>query len=206
VKGTREAVAVAAQRAASDQRVYHLDHNRSDAFVAGMTTLAFELRDAFGTLPPIVMPVGGGSLLAGCARVFGSAGTDAPPPPLFAVQPAACAPLVRALENGWDVPLPVDPLPTVAGGISIANPPRGRELISAITASNGGATAVGEEAILHWGRLLARLEGVYAEPTSAAAVAGLAKLVAGGQIGREGSAVVVITGSGLKDPEHSGQA
>src|SRR5581483_1535171 len=106
------------------------------------------------------------------------AGRIATVPPLFAVQPDACAPLVRALKGGWSAPLPVTPGATVAGGITIANPPRGAALLTALRASGGGAVGVADDAILRWGRLLARLEGVYAEPTSAAAVAGLARLVA----------------------------
>jgi threonine synthase len=207
VEGTREDVAKAAANAARDRSVYHLNHNVSETFVAGNQTLAFELAAELESLPAIVMPVGGGSLVAGCFQGFGALrdrGRLSTVPPLFGVQAEACAPLVQALANGWDKPLPVEPGPTIAGGISIADPPRGTALLRALRETHGGAVAVSDEAIVHWGRLLATLEGVYAEPTSAAAVAGLARLVAAGQIPAAGTAVVVITGSGLKDPEHSG--
>ncbi len=207
VQGSRENVAAAALAAARDAGVYHLNHNLSGMFVAGNQTLAFELFEELEVLPPVVMPTGGGSLFAGCYEGFGSLkrrGSLKSLPPLFGVQPEACAPLVQALENGWDTPLRVEPKPTIAGGISIANPPRGAALLSAMRDTRGGAVAVSEEAIVRWGRLLATLEGVYAEPTSAAAVAGLARLVASVEITASGVAVVIITGSGLKDPEHSG--
>ena len=209
VSGRREDVADAARKAARDRSVYYLNHNSSDAFVAGTQTVAFELAQEFDSLPPIVLPVGGGSLLAGCHQGFGRKVADrtlSDMPPLFGVQSEACAPLVQALDNGWSKPVAVESGPTIAGGITIADPPRGSALLMAMRSSGGGAVAIGDEAIVRWGQLLARLEGVYAEPTSAAAVAGLARLVALGRIDSTGAAVVVITGSGLKDPDRSGDA
>ncbi|MHB8575295.1 MAG: pyridoxal-phosphate dependent enzyme [Dehalococcoidia bacterium] len=205
VAGSRADVTAAARRHAKDGTVYHLDHNQSDTFVSGTQTAAFELAEALGEVPPVVVPAGGGSLLLGCCLGFNQLqALDATvTPPLFAVQPEACAPLVNALARGWEKPVPVEVLPTIAGGITIADPPRGARLLAALRDSGGGAVAVPDEAILRWGRLLARLEGIYAEPTSAAAMAGLAKLVAEGRIARDGAAVVIVTGSGLKDPEHS---
>ncbi|HEY7293876.1 MAG TPA: pyridoxal-phosphate dependent enzyme [Dehalococcoidia bacterium] len=199
VEGSRADVAGAARQAAKRKAVYHLDHNSNDAFVAGMQTLAFELDEELKTPAPIVMPVGGGSLLAGCFAGFEQRGLPPGRWPLFGVQPEACAPLVQALANGWEQAVPVEAKPTIAGGIAIADPPRGPRLLRVLRESAGGAVAVSEEAIMRWGRMLARLEGVYAEPTSAAAVAGLAKLVAGRAIASGEAAVIVITGSGLKD-------
>lgn len=205
VAGSRADVTRAAERAARARAVYHLNHNANEAFVHGTQTLAAELAEALAGDYAVVMPVGGGSLLAGCHDGFAQLAPTRSPR-LFAVQPEACAPLVRALAAGWDAPLPVEAGPTIAGGITIADPPRGARLLRALRASGGGAVAVGDEQIVRWGRLLARLEGVYAEPTSAAAVAGLAQLVATGTIPASSAAVAIITGSGLKDPERSGDA
>ena len=63
----------------------------------------------------------------------------------------------------------------------------------------GVALAVADEATLRWQRLLAETEGIYAEPTSAAAFAGLEELVGRGEIGADESVVVAVTGFGLKD-------
>ena len=196
VPGSRADVTVAARRAARAKAVYHLDHNASATFAAGVGTLGLELRDDLSDLPPIVAPTGGGSVIAGVAGALGEAA-----PPLFAAQSEACAPLVLALDAGWDETPPIEAQPTIAGGISIAAPPRGRVLLAALRTSGGGAVAISEEAIARWGKLLARLEGVYAEPTSAAAVAGVARLVAQGRIAADGAAIAIITGGGLKDPE-----
>ncbi len=206
VEGRREEAAAAALTAGRDAGVYHLNHNSSRTFVTGTQTVAFELSADLSMLPPVIMPAGGGSLLAGCYEgltVLKNRGSLGSLPPLFGVQPEACAPLVHAMENGWDTPLAVEPRPTIAGGISIANPPRGAALLRAMRETQGGAVAVTEEAIVRWGRLLATLEGVYAEPTSAAAVAGLAKLVASGEVLASGAAIIIVTGSGFKDPDRS---
>ena len=209
VPGTRADVATAARRAARAGNVFHLDHNASELFVAGVSTLGWELLEALADGPrpvSVVAPTGGGSIIAGihaATLAQREQAGDAPSPRLFAVQSESCAPLVRALDAGWDDTQPVEPLPTIAGGISIAAPPRGRALLRALRESNGGAVAVAEEAIARWGKLLARLEGIYAEPTAAAAVAGVARLAALDRLPAGGVVVAVISGGGLKDPDAS---
>ncbi len=79
-------------------------------------------------------------------------------------------------------------------------PAHGREILRAIRASGGSAVASEDDAVLRERDRLAQLEGIYCEPTSAAALAGLAQLAAGGRIARDDVVVVAITGSGLKDP------
>jgi threonine synthase len=209
VQGTRADVAAAARRAARGSSVTHLDHNASDLFVAGVSTLGLELLDALdGDSGPVsvVASTGGGSIVAGlrlACEMRSASGARALQPRLFAAQSEACAPLVRALEAGWDDVAPVEALPTIAGGISIAAPPRGRVLLRALRDSNGGAVAVAEEAIARWGKLLARLEGIYAEPTAAAAVAGVARLAALDRFPARGVVVAIVSGGGLKDLENS---
>ena len=208
VPGSREEVAAAARRAARARNVFHLDHNASDLFVHGVATLGLELLDALTDAIDlnVVAPTGGGSIVAGIAEAIAvrrAGGARRRSPRLFAAQSEACAPLVRAFEAGWDDTPPVQPAATIAGGISIASPPRGRLLLAALRASDGGAVAVSESAIARWGKLLARLEGVYAEPTAAAAVAGVARLAANRAFADESVVVAVISGGGLKDPEHA---
>ena len=71
--------------------------------------------------------------------------------------------------------------------------------MAAIKATGGTATAVEENDILAWRDILARTEGVYGEPTSATAIAGLAQLVEQGIIQPAEHVLVPITGFGLKD-------
>ena len=89
---------------------------------------------------------------------------------------------------------------TIAGGISVGAPPRLGHVLRVLRESGGGAVAVADSEIKDWQALLARTEGVFCEPTSSAAFAGLAKLVKSGVINRNEVVLVPITGSGLKDP------
>jgi threonine synthase len=60
---------------------------------------------------------------------------------------------------------------------------------------------VTDEEIIHAYRLMAKTEGILAEPASAASVAGLLKSINAGKIGKDGQVVCVLTGNGLKDPD-----
>ena len=88
---------------------------------------------------------------------------------------------------------------TVAGGIAVGSPARLEEIVTAIKVTQGTATAVEEDDILAWRDILAQTEGVYGKPTSAAAFAGLARLVEQGIIHPDERVLVPITGFGLKD-------
>ena len=73
--------------------------------------------------------------------------------------------------------------------------------------SGGSISAVTDEEILAAYRDIARLEGVFCEPSSAASVAGVRTLVADGTIRRDELVVCILTGNGLKDPDTAaGQA
>ena len=81
----------------------------------------------------------------------------------------------------------------------MAEPPRREQAARAMRNTGGMALAVADDDVLRWQRLLAAEEGVYAEPTSAAAFAGLEQLVLRGHILPGESVLVPVTGSGLKD-------
>jgi threonine synthase len=74
---------------------------------------------------------------------------------------------------------------------------RGRELLAAIRATNGGAVAASEDEIAAALRETAA-RGVYIEPTSAVAIAGARELIRSGQIGEGERLVAVLSGFGLK--------
>lgn len=202
----RAAVAHAAQLAGREAGSYYAGHNTNPYFVEGCKTLAFELAEAFDFDVPdhVLMPVGGGSLYCGAGlgfRQLHAAGRTRSFSRLHVVQASGCMPLVAAFDAGADAPLPVQRRPTVAGGIEIEHPVRGSLILRTLRETAGSAVAVEDGEILSAQRALARLEGIFMEPTSAAAFAGLARLAAAGTIGRTDRAVVVVTGTGLKDPE-----
>jgi len=65
--------------------------------------------------------------------------------------------------------------------------------------SHGTALSVSDQGILKHQKLLARTEGIFAEPTSCVALAGLERLREIGIISDHDSVVVPLTGFGLKD-------
>jgi threonine synthase len=205
VDGPRSAVTEAALAEVERSGAYYAGHNANPYFAAGMATFAYELIEALGGDLPghLVVPTGGGSLVVGAydgfQRWYGSDQTTRRPR-IHAVQSAGCAPLVVAMERGLAEPPPIERYPTVAGGIEVERPPRGREILATLRATGGSAFAVDDASILQQRRLLAQLEGIDVEPTTAAAFAGLAALAKCGSIAPADSVVVAATGAGWKDP------
>ncbi|MEK7767181.1 MAG: pyridoxal-phosphate dependent enzyme, partial [bacterium] len=91
---------------------------------------------------------------------------------------------------------------TVATAIKIGNPASWRTALVARDESGGVIEAVTDDEILEAYRRLARLEGVFVEPASAATVAGVRKLARRGYFrgARDRTVVCILTGHGLKDP------
>ena len=89
---------------------------------------------------------------------------------------------------------------TIATAIRIGNPASWDKAVAAATESEGAIAAVTDREILAAYRRVAR-EGLFAEPASAASVAGLLQLHANGSLPRGATVVCVLTGHGLKDPE-----
>ena len=152
--------------------------------IEGQKTGAFEVCDQLGEPPDVLcIPVGNAGNVTAWWRGFKE--YDAAPR-MFGFQAEGAAPLVRGE--------PVDNPETVASAIRIGNPARWEEAMDAFTSSRGEVRAVSDDEILEAYSLLGEREGVFCEPASAAAVAGLLKY------GAEGRVVCVLTGHGLKDP------
>ena len=111
---------------------------------------------------------------------------------MLGFQAEGSAPLVA----GHDIESPE----TVASAIRIGSPASKDGALGAVRESGGLIEAVTDAEILDAQELLAREEGVFCEPASAAGVAGLLKLAREGR-GPEGTVVAVLTGHGLKDPD-----
>ena len=155
----------------------------------------------------VIVPLGYGSNVAGCERGFGELvrnGEITKMPRIFGVQAANCAPYFNAFKAGVDHLLPTEETPTIAEGIASSRPTRVAETLRAVRDSGGSIVAVSEDEIVTALRTLAR-KGLYVEPTSAAAGAGLTQLLASGAIKAGESTVLVLTGTGLKASEKIGE-
>ena len=169
------------------------------ALIEGYKTMALELLQQ-ERIDAIVMPVGSGTLMTSvwkAARELQELGALEEVPRLYGVQSAAWDPIVGALR-GREPPSGEPPNDAIASDLVFRSPPRARDAVRAIVESGGSAISVLEHEILCGLELLARSEGILAEPSAAVAVSGLAKLVENGEVGSSEVVVLVVTGSGLK--------
>ncbi|MFI1170726.1 threonine synthase [Streptomyces melanogenes] len=171
----------------------------NDHRLAGQQTVAFEVVDALGDAPDIhCLPVGNAGNITAAWRgydAYATAGLATSRPRLWGFQAAGAAPLV----HGEVVAEPE----TVATAIRIGNPASWRGAIDARDSSGGLIGAVTDEQILDAYRLVARHEGVFVEPASAAGIAGLLAEHRAGRLDAGQRVVVTVTGNGLKDPDAS---
>lgn len=169
----------------------------------GAKTAAYEEFIQLGGAPHyLFLPVGFGCNLVGHFRGYRElqqVGLTERLPRIVAVQPEGSPSLVRAFEEGLEEGLP-GPQDTIAGGISQTVTLASRPGLSALRETGGRALAVSDPELLAASRLLAEREGIWAEPSAAAGVAGLLRLSRDEDILPEEKLVVVITGHGLKDP------
>jgi threonine synthase len=205
VEGPRTETARTVMQAAQAGAIY-ASHVYHPLIHHGIKTAAYEICEQLGARlgkdlhPPdaVVLPVGHGSLLLGLVLGFRElvrAGHIRRIPRLFGIQAGPCAPLAAAWAEGVGEPAAVVEGDTVAEGIRIATPARGRAILTAVRDSGGKILAVEDGETLKARRGLAH-QGFYVEPTSAVPLAGLAHLHE--QLG--GTTVVVLTGSGFKTP------
>jgi threonine synthase len=184
-------------REITEQRPIALVNSLNPYRLEGQKTASFEICDALGRAPDwLCLPVGNaGNITAYWMgfRQYQAAGRVSNAPRLLGAQAAGAAPLV--LGHNVDQP------ETVATAIRIGRPARGEQALEAAEQSQGRIVAVSDDDILAMWRRLAR-EGLWAEPASAAGLAGLAQEIRAGRLDVHGQTVVaVLTGHGLKDPD-----
>ncbi|MDX1687720.1 MAG: threonine synthase [Candidatus Promineifilaceae bacterium] len=159
----------------------------------GQKTGAFEICDQLGRAPDWhCLPVGNAGNIT--AYWMGYQEYERGLPRLLGGQAAGAAPIV----SGRVVEKPE----TVATAIRIGNPARWQEALTALDESGGLIAAVSDDEILESWKMLAAREGIFVEPASAAGVAALRQQIAQGELDPAGkTAVCVLTGHGLKDPD-----
>ncbi|MGE3166218.1 MAG: threonine synthase [Planctomycetota bacterium] len=167
--------------------------------IQGQKTVAFEIAEALGRCPDAhFLPVGNaGNITATWLgyRELAAHPTGGTSPRMMGYQASGAAPIVR----GAPVPNPE----TLATAIRIGNPASWTGATEAAAASHGVIEAVTDEQILGAYLHLARVEGVFCEPSSAAGVAGLLERARTGDLPVPPGGIIVctLTGNGLKAPE-----
>jgi threonine synthase len=180
----------------------------------GQKTVAFEVIEALGDAPDYhALPVGNAGNIGAhwtgyseavceqtraCAYCdnkcpFQGARIATQRPIMLGYQAAGAAPIVRGkiVENP----------DTVATAIRIGNPASWELAVNAQRESGGWFAECTDEEILHVQKLVARTEGIFCEPASAIALAGVLKDLEQGRIGEGSTIVCTLTGHGLKDPD-----
>ncbi|MEY2240381.1 threonine synthase [Bacillus altitudinis] len=163
--------------------------------IEGQKTAAFEICEQLGSAPDVLaIPVGNaGNITAywkGFKEYHEKKGTGLPVMRGFEAEGAAAIVRNEVIEQPE----------TVATAIRIGNPASWKQAVAAADESNGKIDEVTDEEILHAYQLIAREEGVFAEPGSCASIAGVLKQVKFGEIKPGSKVVAVLTGNGLKDP------
>jgi threonine synthase len=174
-------------RELADSHPIALVNSVNEFRIEGQKTAAFEVIEDLGCAPDVLcIPVGNAGNITSYWRGFKEVGAA---PRMFGFQAEGAAPLVLGH--------PVEHPETVASAIRIGKPVRGEDALKAAAESGGSIRAVSDEEIMAAYRFMAVSEGMFCEPASSAAVAGLLKY------GHDGAkrVVCVMTGRGLKDQQ-----
>ncbi|MGO9056167.1 MAG: threonine synthase [Candidatus Binataceae bacterium] len=180
-------------------------------YTEGAKTFGYEIAEQLGWKLPqnVVIPTAGGTILPKVAKAFKELkeiglvkGTD---PKIHSAQAAGSAPVIHALHKGTDLISPVKPN-TIAKSIAIGNPADGYYVLGAVRESGGWGDMATDPEIIDAIKLLARTEGIFAEPAGGTTLAVTLKLIAQGRISPDESVVVAITGNGYKTLEAVSQS
>ena len=174
--------------------------------IEGQKTSAFEICDQLGWRSPdrVILPVGNAGNITAYWKGFKELkdlriveGL----PKMTGIQAVGANPIAKAFVTKSNQIEPVKNPETIATAIRIGNPVNWKRALNAMRESGGTATTVTDEEIVYAQKLLARTEGIFVEPASAASIAGLKKLVENNEVDPNENIVCVTTGHGLKDPE-----
>jgi threonine synthase len=184
-------------REIAERKGHTLVNSLNQDRIDGQMTGAFEVVDFLGRAPDYhFLPTGNaGNITAYWKgyRVYEKAGKLKALPKMMGWQAAGAAPIV----DGKRVERPE----TIATAIQIGNPARWKQAEQARDESGGVIDKITDEEIKQAYLFVAAHEGVFCEPASAAGIAGLLKLSAAGKLQKGATAVVTLTGNGLKDPD-----
>lgn len=188
---------------ALDKGAVYASHAYNPIYLLGQQTFAWEVWEQMDEKVPdaVIIPVGQGGLLIGAWLGFRrllNAGLIERLPRLFAVQPELFAPVFEAFSAGKDEVKEIGSEgKSIAEGLLIAKPVRGKRILQSLNESGGAALTVTELQINEAYHRLAE-KGFCVEPSSAVAAAALPEIIR--ILGKDARIVAALTGSGLKSP------
>jgi len=198
------------QRASSVSRSNEADSypvTTNDPFLLeGEKTTGYEICQQLEWSVPdrIVVPMGSGSHLfmiwKGIKELETMGIVDSQAVKMTGIQVEGCAPIVEALRKRSDKIRPAKTIRTVAVDLAVKNPKHGDLVLQALKESRGNGVAVSDREIVEAMGLLAKTEGIFAEPAAASTIAGIKRLIESGEVDRSEKVVCIVTGMGLKDP------
>jgi len=181
----------------ADNYPVHLVNSVNNDRIEGQKTAAFEVVEVLGDAPDFhIVPVGNAGNYSAYFRGYSeelARGAVTKLPRMFGFQAAGSAPIVL----GHVVKNP----DTIASAIRIGNPASWELAITARETSDGYFGAISDDKILEAHRILSAEVGIFVEPASAISVAGLLERADAGQIPKDATIVLTVTGHGLKDPQ-----
>ena len=190
-----------AVRLADDAGWYQATTELNSLAVEALKTISYELVEQAPVPDWVVVAMGSGVTIHAVWKGFSELeemGAIDKKPRLIGVQAEGCAPITKAFDLGEGQPIEIERAATEAAAIRVAAPIYGGAAIKAIQESGGLAVTVTDDEMLDSEKDIARSEGLFVEPASAATVACLRALVDFGEIDRSDSVVSLITSSGLK--------
>ena len=196
VPGTIREAGAAARESEKGPGSFDMSTLREPYRVEGKKTMGLEIWEQFseGELPDaIAYPTGGGTGLVGMYKAFTelrNLGLLERLPRLIAVQPAGCAPVVRALEDGSQKVSPWENPTTIAPGLLVPAPFSSERILEAVRETRGAGQAVPDGDLIDAMDHLALRDGVSASPEGAAPYAALGPLLRSGKI-RAGESVLL---------------
>lgn len=174
-------------------------------YAEGSKTLAYEVAEQLGWEAPhaVICPIASGALFSKLAQGFGELqrlGLVDARPRLYGGQAEGCSPVAAAFADGCRVQ-PVRPA-TLARSLAIGNPADGDFAVAAARSTGGAIYAVAEDDVVENMGLLAEMTGVFGETAPGVTLGALRRAVEAGELGASDRVVLLVTGDGLKTPEH----
>jgi len=209
VEGTYENAFDLCRQACEEYGWYNRNSGTNPYLVEGKKTAGLEIGEQMARELPdwVIVSVGDGCTIGGIGKGLQEMkrlGFIDRMPRLLGVQAEGSRPIVEAFQSGKGlIPGGAD---SIADSIAVGTPRNWRRAIQQVKASYGKMIAVADEEILEAMRLAAQLGGVFGEPAGVTGIAGLKKAIEQGIVGRNETALAIVTGNGLKDIQSARRA